>query len=230
MRATIHLVTARDWARLRPVIGSVLARNFRGSPFSKALAGIDLDELLSRGRDLLAEMPRSRAELSPLLAVHWPGADPASLAHAVSYLEPIIQVPPRGLWRSAGQARWTTAAAWLDQDVDPESAVDDLMARYLAALRSCQRERHPSLVGPDQTQPGCRASAGPAAEDEQGRELLDVLYGPLPDPDVPAPPRFLPPFDNAILSHADRNRIIAHDHRPVVNQDRLLRTFLDNMD
>jgi hypothetical protein len=62
--------------------------------------------------------------------------------------------------------------------------------------------------------------------DEQGRELLDVADGALPDPEIPASPRFLPPFDNAILSHSDRARIIAPEDRRRVSGDRLMRTFL----
>jgi hypothetical protein len=62
--------------------------------------------------------------------------------------------------------------------------------------------------------------------DEAGNELLDTLDGPLPDPDVPVPPRFLAPFDNAILAHADRSRIIALEDRDSVYRDRLMRTFL----
>jgi hypothetical protein len=62
--------------------------------------------------------------------------------------------------------------------------------------------------------------------DEAGRELLDVPGGLLPDPDTPAPARFLAPFDNAILAHADRTRIVEPAARALVNRDRLMRTFL----
>ena len=47
--------------------------------------------------------------------------------------------------------------------------------------------------------------------DEHGRELVDVPDAPLPDPDAPAPVRFLPAYDNVVLSHADRSRYVPDD-------------------
>lgn len=62
--------------------------------------------------------------------------------------------------------------------------------------------------------------------DEHRRELFDVPDAPLPEADVPAPARFLAPFDNAVLAHHDRRRILAPSHRARISRDRLMRVFL----
>jgi hypothetical protein len=49
--------------------------------------------------------------------------------------------------------------------------------------------------------------------DERGRELVDLPDAPRPDPDTPAPPRFLPEYDNVLLSHADRSRFVSKEQR-----------------
>lgn len=229
MRATIHLVTARDWGHLRPVMASVLARSFKGSPFSKAIAGIEPEELLAYGQELLVQCPRSRAELGPLLAERWPSAGPQALAYAVSYLVPIVQVPPRGLWGQGGQARWASADAWLD-DRAPDAAAPgvELIRRYLAAYG-------PATVQDIQAWSGltrlsqlveCHRDDLRMLRDERGRELLDIPDGAFPDPATPAPPRFLAPFDNAVLAHANRSRIIDPAYRRLLSSDRLMRAFL----
>ena len=226
-RATLHLLTARDWRSLRPLIAPVLARGFSSSPFSRALGETDLEEVLALGRKLLAERPRTRAELGPLLAEKF-SADPTSLAYAVSYLEPLVQVPPRGLWRRGGQARWITDQEWLGQGLAPDLSLQRLILRYLGAFGPATIQDIQAWSGLTQLRVVIDALRGRLAsfEDERGRELFDLPDAPLPDPEAPVPVRFLPPFDNAILAHADRARIIAPEDRDRVSAERLMRTFL----
>ncbi len=132
MRATIHLVTARDMRKLRPLMEPVIHRMFwTGSPFGRAIKGVDTDALVSMVRTLIEERPRTRAELRPLLAERWPDHDSDALS-AIGYLLPVVQVPPRGVWGQSGQATWTTAESWLRRPLDAEPSIDDLVMRYLA--------------------------------------------------------------------------------------------------
>jgi hypothetical protein len=231
MRSTVHLVTAGDYQLLWPLMRTVLARHFQGSQFRKAIAGASTEAVLGAGRALIDEWPRTRAELREQLGARWPGIDPTSLAYAVSYLTPLVQVPPRGLWRASGQARLATADTWLGAqlaDEPADHACELVIARYLAAFGPaavkdiqawCGMTRLSSVV--DRMRPRLRTF-----RDELGRELFDVADGPLPPADTPAAPRLLAPFDNVILGHDDRTRIIADEHRARLSRDRLMRAFL----
>ena len=225
LRTTLHLVTADDCLRLRPLVQPVLERAHASSPFGRQVAGIDLDELLGHGRAVLRERPLTIAELGGRLRERWPDRDAVALAYTVRYRLPLVQVPPRGVWGATGRPAWATVEGWLGRPLAGGAALEELVLRYLAAfgpasvkdvqtwswltrLREVVERLRPKLLG---------------FRDEAGNELFDLPDAPRPDADTPAPPRFLPEYDNLLLSHADRTRVIAVEHRePVGGRGALL--------
>ena len=211
MRTTIHLLTARDWLALRPVLQVVQERGLRtGSPFGRNLDGLDIDDVVAAGRAFLEERPLTLSELRGRLQERWPDRDAASLGYAVRYLLPLVQVPPRGLWGKGGLPRLATAESWLGQAIGTETAPEGMILRYLAAfgpasVMDIQAWCWLTRLGPvvEKMRPHLRSF-----RDENGRELFDVPDGPLPDPDTPAAVRFLPTYDNIVLSHKDRSRML----------------------
>jgi len=209
MRATVHLVSASDALLLRPLVQPVLDRDFSSQVFNKNLAGLDPAVVRDLGLKFLAEEPRTRAELGRMLAEHWPDRDPASLSYAVSYLGPLVQVPPRGIWRAGGPSAHTTLEYWLGRPMDPDPSIDDVVLRYLGAFGPASVMDVQAWSGLTKLREvtdrlGDRVRR---FRNEDGKELFDLPHAPRPDPDTPAPVRLLPEYDNLLLSHADRRRV-----------------------
>jgi len=222
LRNTIHLLTAEDFLFFRALFQPLRDRGLAGN-FGRHLTGVDLAELQHAATALLSRGPLTRPQLATRLAERWPGRDPASLAYAATHLLSLVQVPPRGLWGSrgrGGQASFVLADAWLDGcdllPPDPARALDQLVLRYLSGYGPASVNDIQAWSGlsrlrevTDRLGPRLRAFTGPG-----GAALLDLADAPRPDPDVLAPPRFLPEYDNLLLSFAERSRVIPHG-RPV---------------
>ncbi|MFF0470991.1 winged helix DNA-binding domain-containing protein [Micromonospora zamorensis] len=221
MRRTVHLLVADDALAWRSRHQAMLCQRVLGV-YRGELDGVDLDELAAAARALLADgESRSMPEIGRALGEHWPTPAPQALGEMAMAVVPLIQLPPRGVWRMKGGARHAPLSAWLGREVHPptpdgaDPVGQILVRRYLAAF------------GPAATA-DVRAWSGlaglPAAvtamrdelitfRDERGRKLIDLADAPRPDPETPAPVRFLPAFDNAILGYDDRSRIIDDAHR-----------------
>lgn len=215
MRSTLHLAIASDYLALRPLFAPVSERGLM-SGFRRELDGTDLDAVTARARALVEAEPMGAAAVGRALAPEFPDVDPRVLGYAAGFLLPMVQLPPRGIWRDRRRPLLTTAERWLGAPLAADATPDALLLRYLAAFgpaTPADFRAWSGLTGAAEVVERARPALR-TFRDERGRELFDVPDGPLPDPATPAPVRYLPVFDNAILAHDDRSRILADGYPP----------------
>src|SRR6188472_1107445 len=215
MRSTIHLVTARDAFALRSWTQPALTRGFASSPFAKRLEGIEIESLVALGREIVDDASLSRAALGRSLAAQWPDGDQEAMAYAIAAHQPLVQVPPRGVWGRGGPVAWTSMERWLGGQIDNRPDAGRWILRYLAAFGPATVADIQAWSGVTGLRPAVEALRPQlvTVRDQDGRELFDLPDAQRPDPDTPAPPRFLPEYDNVLLGHADRSRIIPPGRR-----------------
>ena len=229
MRATLHPMTAEDYLLLRPALQAALTRSMN-SITGKRLDALDVGPVVAASREFFEEEPRTFADLRPLLSELEPERNQSALAYAVRTHLPLVQVPSGGVWGYSGKAPFTTAERWLGRPLSGSEEPQDLILAYLAAFG-------PATVRDVQTWSGRMQLEQPIEEmrpelrtfrDEPGNELFDLPDAPLPSGDIPAPARFVPDYDNLVLSHADRRRVISEEHRKKVflSAARVRATFL----
>lgn len=218
MRGTLHLVTAADYLRFRGPLQAMLSDAQESIVGRRGADTLDIPAVIEAGRAFFAEAPHTFAELTDHLVAKFPGVDDGALRYTVRTYVPLVQVPNDYRWSYPGNAQFALAEDWLKQPIPEASDLQTLIRRYLAAFG-------PASVTDMQTWSALK-NLGPVVEtmrdelvvykNESRVELFDLPGMPAPHADTPAPARFLPEFDNLLLSHAKRTRIFAEEHRKVI--------------
>ncbi len=218
MRATLHLVSAADYLRFRTTFNPVLEG--AAESIAKNRTPIDKERVLKVAHDFIAEKPRTFAEISAMLSAEMPDADVGAMRYTVRTHIPMVQVPIATGWSYPGTPAFTLADGWLGKPIPADDNLREVVLRYLAAfgpasivdiqtwsylplptLKEAIEKLRPQLT---------------VYHDEKKKELFDVADASAPDGDLPAPIRFLPEFDNLLLSHKVRTRVVADEHKKKV--------------
>jgi hypothetical protein len=216
LRGTIHIVSRRDywpWAEsIRDRQREWLAQAW------PSIAALDLGSAAAKLRDALREGPRRRDELVSLVGKQeWQGAE-----------VDLVRVPPSGTWDRRRAGLYDLAENWVGpNNADAEAARELLVRRYLGAFG-------PARLADIRNWAGLRTSDVAQAleritlrrfRDEQGKELLDLPRAALPDPDSPAPPRFIGAWDAILLVHARRTGVVPEEFRPIIFNTKAPQSF-----
>jgi hypothetical protein len=210
MRGTVHLVTVRDALVLRPLVQVVVERGHKGA-FGRRMGGAEPRELAAAVRELLVDGPLTARELGRRLVERGIGEDVEAIGNAARVYVPLVQVPPRGVWGAGGQAKYAPLESWTGRELEAEPSVDEVVLRYLRAFGPASVmdvQNWSGLTRVKVVLERLRPRLLPF-RNERGKELFDLPDAPRPGPDVPAPVRFLGEYDNVLLGHADRRRIIS---------------------
>ncbi len=214
LRATIHLISTTDFLTFRQTLQPVLSKAL-GSIARKDLDGLDFAEIVAGARELLGDDDLPFAEIRPLLQERFPDTNHRMLGYLVRTHLPLVMVPNEDRWAWHAKAGFAVADRWLGAEINPREYLPELVKRYLAAFG-------PATPGDMQNWSGLQGLK-PIFEqledelvtfkDERKRTLYDLPDAPRPPAETKVPVRYLADYDNAILGHQDRTRIVADEHR-----------------
>jgi hypothetical protein len=213
MRGTLHLMSASDYVAHRITLQPMLTRLL--ALLGPRAEGLVAEEVLPVARALLGERPRTFGELRQALVEAFPGIDDRALGFTVRMSLPLVMLPTEDRWGFPSDSRFGLAESWLGTPISHEANPEALILRYLAAFGPATASDVQQWSGLQAIKPVLESLRPRLVlfRDERGRTLFDLPDAPRPAEETPAPPRFLPEFDNLVLSHADRTRVLADEHR-----------------
>ena len=210
LRSTLHLHTVRDLVGLRPLVQPVLDRTWKSAFGNRRFGGNDIEAVHLAGVELLNQGPLTGGQLGKALTARFPEGDALAKSVLMQVKEILVQIPPTRIWGSGHAPILTRIENWVTPLPEHHLNVAELVIRYLRAYG-------PASVADMQTWSGLSRLGDVVAAlpdqlveftTEDGRALFDFADAPRPDPDVTAPPRFLPLYDNAYLGYEDRGRML----------------------
>jgi DNA glycosylase AlkZ-like len=206
MRATIHLVSRRDYWPF--VVG--IRRGLR-EWWLRVHKGVSRQEIAANDRKVMRALrgkTLTRSELEEVIGKRWAAA---------GVFVDLVRAPPSGTWERRRADLYALAEDW----VGPEDATEDegmvhLARRYLQGFGPARPAEIADWAGLDlsSTRRALEGLELRRFEDEQGKELVDLPRLPLPSEETPAPVRFLPVWDATLLVHARRTQILPERYRP----------------
>ncbi len=225
MRTTIHLVSAGDYWSMALAVRDARRQWWLKSAQEKADTR-DLAATARKVRRRLAEGPMRHAEIEEL------AGRGASRVVGVGLWIDLVRVPPSGTWDRRRADQYAAARDWLGPtEVSVEEGLEFLVRRYLGGFGPATRQDVASFAGLPvrEIAPVLERLELRRFRGEDGQELIDLPRAPLPDPETPAPVRFLPTWDSTLLAHARRTGILPEPYRARVFNTRnpqSLSTFL----
>ncbi|GAA1592941.1 winged helix DNA-binding domain-containing protein [Kribbella karoonensis] len=214
LRGTLHLVTAADYLRFRVTLAPVLEAGLK--VLGERAAGLEPDKVVAAAEKLLAKEPLTFTEVRDALQQQFPEVNERALGFCTRMMVPLVMHPADVRWSWTANSKFTPAEEWIGKKLHKTAEPGELVTRYLAAFGPATPADFQTWSGLQKAKPLFDQVELETFQDENGKTLYDVPDAPRPDADTPAPVRFLPEFDNVLLSHAKRERIIADEHKPAV--------------
>ena len=224
MRSTIHTVSADDF----PLFAAGLREGRRQwwlRVQQHRIEGLDMEAVAVLLRARLARGPCRANELKDLLSAD--GFPPVAWSGARFWIE-LVRVPPSGTWEQRRADLYGLADDWLGARSATEvGGLEHLVRRYLEGFGPAPLNDVANWAGlpASRVLPAAKQLGLVRFRDENGGELLDLPDAPLPDPDTPAPVRFLPTWDATLLVHARRAQVLPERYRPLVFNTRTPHSF-----